>query len=513
MLQKNKVAQKLSADSPDWLLRDDPYHLGAPFAFLTTRFAEDPEQTDNLLKNLVSSSSGIYGTPTSFYRLMHLFNEKTFPPEEQEEYLRAALRSSLEADEELSALGLAGLGHKLHLKHDLSLNFVAIEALDRTQSLEDEKALWRSSPAGIKRSWEATRPAYAKLMKAIDQFDEGDKDAAAYLFSQIKNVYYKAQAKPYFDHYAKTIQKIHGWYVPLETKESPIGLLGVSPREGEQGGVIDLTLTLFNRLGSQTLSDEKTFTTNHAALIESNVPTIFNFDDNSLTVEEASVQSLDLPIAFEDTFGNLDLIKMTKSQSGATLLHVHSGKEKTTFLRVAESTLLPMAPEGTFKVTEEQSDMGILPEGAELTLTTNLSDPIQLMANNQPVAGKIFPIKGRLVHPAGTQPIAVKGFYNTQTKLIDLQFAYPLSGNDGRMARAVGRCQLLGRVMMCGSHPSHNNRQQYEAMSTLKLTKSDWQKWQQVQENRAKHLQPPEPKKAAPTAAQGISEDVSPTSE
>jgi|GEM_PF-2445970 len=490
-LKTTKVADKLSADNPEWLLRDEPFNLGAKFAFLQTRFAEKPLITDNILKDIVSSASNIYGTPTAFYRLMHLFNDTTFPPTERSQYLRAAIKNSLEKDKDLSALATAGIGYRLHKKHQLNLNFIATESLARTDDLTEERKLWQGAETDLRATWQTAQPAYFMLMQAIDAFDNNNKAEAANLFNQITSSYYLKQAEPYFAHYAKTVNNALGWYVPVNILQTPIAYISVHTANiNQRGSLTELDVSLINRVGSTRHNNPETLVSNHAAVYRSTLPGALDFNQNQITLDSSDKQQVILPEPFESIFGDVTRLKQGISKNGTQLLKVYTeegGSTPQTFIRVSALSTLPLFPTGSYEVEQliSPSDVntdGILAPKTIFSIAVDAADPITLASQGQAIGnGPIYPISGKMTHPSGTQPLKITGFFTPEKNLINLSFNYPLA-NENRFVKAAARCQQLGKKLICAAHNAHSNRQQYTSHTTGTMT--TWEAWQKAQTAR-----------------------------
>ncbi len=468
-LKDENISDALSSDTIDTLLKpqkDIAYDLGPKFTFMKTHFKDKPEVIDNQLKSLVLAAKGTYGTATALWKIFHLFDDTLFPIKERHIYLVNTLQDNLSKNDDLTVKDIIEKGLALHNTHkDIALNFIINEAFNRSSTLEDYEVIWQKSGEKLKEIIKNTRPEFAALMTGISLYKNNKKGEAGKLFATITKKDYLGFAQKYIDYYLDVFKDYKGVYITENTdKNMPVGIIIVTPAPDGVHQMMSLKFTFINRVGTVHTTNENTLQHSFGNTYRSDIIAQVDFDNMSVPISEKDRTSIKLPRKFEEVFGLISNIKLTRNKGIPTLsISVKDSSKIYTFRHFTQYINEPLFPDGRYSITQQISKSDehtdrVLPIGSLLKLAT---DPTPL----QPIAGKrvfgiVYKVSGTLLHPGENKEQPVEGFFNPNRYTTNLLFSYPLGKGQGTV-KAEMRCQALDGFLVCGAHNKHNDRRRH----------------------------------------------------
>ncbi len=470
---RTKLADSLSSETPDWLTQPATtvvLDLGPLWSFLQTHFESQPNVLNNLLRDLVNTAHGAWGTPTAVYRLYTLFDDSDFPPAERRTYLVNAIATSLVNDTVLSPEDRLTVAARLkHQFPELVLAPVVETALKDCKTLDDSRSLWKQSPQPVREVISAVRPQFASLMRGVDAWQSGDRNSAAKAFAAITDATYAGQISPYLMEIGSQLSEVEGLYANLTPGSSlptlvlrvTIPAFAVTESDSQLPPLTQLNISVLNRLGSlvttSPASGPNPLTTSYGTLRLASLPITLNLNRQQASIPQVALQRAAAPAAFETTYGNLKTLTFSSS---SVVVATAANPEPIRLTRLLVSASAIVWPDGRYSLTtpatqnipgESASSLrNLLPPGSLLTLT---SDHLLPNANNT------YPVTGELWHPGLSQPQEVSGTFNPQLMITDLTWNAPLPS--GGLVKAIGRCQTVPSRIICGAHYAHLARQQF----------------------------------------------------
>lgn len=470
-LSRRKILAELNAPTPHHLFatpHDATLDLGPLFTFMQQHFQNQPKVISGQLTTLIAKAEGTYGQATAMYRLGSYFPESTLSPQQQAEWLGAALEQALLADTTLSATTLAETAARLAELHPgLNLAPVMETALKRAESLEDQRTLWHNATPRMREVLRAIRPQFTQLMNGVDALQAHRLNEAARAFAELTQPQWRSEAAPFLEQFHQRLVSISGIYVPVSgaatTKTAAILL---QPQGLSGNGKLNMvSVTFLSRGGHVTESEPQTMRTNGMAVHRATLALPYNFDTATLALDVDTLAHGSQDGHFGTTYGALRGLKLQAQGSGATLLTVSdAGGTQTTYLRTLLDPTAPLRPDGTYLIQTalgkpEASTAAILPQGSLFTFST-AATPALPPTGADTTAHLIYPLEGQLRHPAAAQEIAFTGYFDPTLLLTTFTFHYPLPAS-GQPAAATVRCQTLAGPITCGMHHQNSARQAY----------------------------------------------------
>ncbi len=475
-MKRRKIADELNAATPDMLLKmpeEATVDLGPLFTFMQEHFADKPNVISAQLTTLISKAEGTYGQANAMYRLGSYFPPSTVSPEQQVQWLGAALEQALLADKTLSAVQLADTATRLAELHPgLNLAPLMETALKRAATLEDQRMLWQNATLRVREVLRAIRPEFTQLMMGIDAMSEKRLNQAALAFSTITQPAWRDEAQPFLEQFHQRLLDLSGIYIPVSGATTgktaaiilePQGLSGT-------GKLTHVSATFVSRGGQGTESEPENMRTNGMAVHRFTAALPYNFDTATLTLDSAILARTEQGGTFAATYGNLRTLKLQTGSNGTALLTVADARgTQTTYLRALIDTTTPLRPDGTYLIQANLSQANaptsyILPKGSLLTLSTKPT-LATAPAGADTKSTNIYPLEGTLRHPAATQEIQFTGYFDPDQLLSTFTFSYPLPAS-GQPAAATVRCQTLAGPITCGMHHQNSARQAYATYAT-----------------------------------------------
>lgn len=474
---RTKVADALSSETSSWLTQPSAtvvVDLGPLWSFMQTHFAAQPKVLNDVLRDLVNTAHGAWGTPTAVYRLYGNFDDRDFPPADRHAYLVSAIATSLVEDTALSPEERLTTAARLKQQFpELALAPVVETALKDCKTLDDSRALWQQSPQTVREVITAVRPQFAALMRGVDAWQSGDRNAAAKAFAIITDATYTSQLSPYLLEIGSQLSQVEGLYANLNGSQTGGGNLPTlalrvtvpafaTPAEASQlPPLTQLNLSVLNRLGSlvttSPASGPNALTTSYGTLRLATLPVTLNLNKQQAPIPQVALQRATAPAAFETTYGNLKTLTFTSS---SIIVTTAANPEPVRLTQLLVSASAVLWPNGRYSLTSPVAQnipgegaaslKNLLPPGSLLTLTADAT---------LPNPDNTYPVTGELWHPGLSQPQAISGTFNPQLLMTDLTWNAPLPS--GGLVKAVGRCQTVPSRIICGAHYAHLARQQF----------------------------------------------------
>jgi hypothetical protein len=469
-----KIPEKISADTADILLKKQNevrLDLGEKFAFLSKHFAKSPEVLDGQLKTLVLNAKGAYGTPVAFFKLYHLFNDRNFSMADRNEFLVGAIKDSLEKNEKITASEMVDIGYKLVQNHpDIPLIFVVSETLKRITSLDESRIVWKNSSREFREKLKNVKPQFTTLMEAIHLFDAGKKKQAFEMFSILSDEKYLKTAEEYITKFRKIIgnhkgifiadndvnEKMHAVFISVEPLSDPKKITSL----------LDVKVKIINAIGSVMIKSDTELTEDYGRTFSYTSSGKINPDLQILPISEEQRAGATLPQSFERTFGEIIGIKFAEDKEGnAIVLAITTDGTTYPFHRITSDIKTPLFPQGRFGITKQISGRNkntdhVMPIGTVISVATDEKRPIQPVHEGKKLA-IVYPITGEILHPSSPNPRQFTGFYGMDTHTMNFEYDYPLNRGSKGTLKAINRCQVLDKTILCASHNKHWSRLKY----------------------------------------------------
>lgn len=477
-MKRINIAAQLDTESPDLLLQEPDtiqLDLGPLFTFMQQYFAEEPQIITAQLTTLIANARGTYGPSTAMYRLNSLFPEEGMPSAKREEWLNQAITEAVSNDRKLSGPEIITLTIRLAKAHPgLSPAPLLESALARTSSLDEYRAIWKSSPDNLRGILSSIRPQFTSFMRGVDAYEAGKLNAAATSFSEITEPKWYAEAKSYFGKMQEILAQISGVYVPVTSLSSTkTGAIIISPAGLGSGALQSVSVTFVNRLGTLTESNPGTYNTTPAAIHRVTLSAPLDLDARRITLTEDVLDQLTESGSFSKLFGNINTLSirpgagkhngiLQASQDGS------AGPRTTlTLTRTLVSPQTALRPDGTYAIQSglnkpQPGTETILPTGTLITFKT-AAEPSSPPENFGLPARYVYAVSGTLNHPSTPTPIAFEGAYDPSTFALEFTFSYPLPSSK-LPVKAQVRCQALAGPLMCGAHHLHSPRLQFATL-------------------------------------------------
>ena len=470
-VEKEGVIKKISAETPDLLLKKQKevrIDLGPKYEFMKNFFKETPEVLDGQLKAMVLNAKGAYGTPVAFYRLYDLFADPKFTMKDKNEFLVGAIKDSLEKNKTITAPELVTVGYKLVQNHpDIPLIFIVSETLNRIKSLEESRLVWKAANKEFKERLKNVKPQFTTLMEAINLFDSGDMKKSFELFSVLSDETYLKTAEDYLTKFRKIVGDHKGIFIPdndVNEKMHAI-VISIEPLSSTKDvtTLLDVKVKIINALGSVMIKSDEKLTEDYGRTFSYASKGQINPDLQILPITEEQRAGAVLPQSFERTFGEIIGIKFDYNKDGeAIIMAITTDGTTYPFHRITSDTKTPLYPQGRFGITTQVSGKNkntdhVMPVGSILTIKTDEKRPIQPVHEGKKLS-IVYPFTGELLHPSSPIPRPFTGFYGADTHTINFEYDYPLSKGSQGTLKAISRCQVLDRNILCASHNKHWSR-------------------------------------------------------
>ncbi len=419
-------------------------------AYVLDHFKERPELIQRLLKKVSLEQPSTYG-PALFVLRMYDF----FPKGERLTLVENALRSGLRKDNISTAVEILEEGRELRKYYsNIQERFIVTEAVKRLDSLEEHQDFWESATASEKKVVEVAYPQNYSLMRALDEYDNGQvRDA----MNRLKNISDKALlkiAEPYFKEFSKLFKPFYGSYV-FTSADDNMRAFKVILSESKVN--LKLNVTLENLIG--TIFKEKNYQKDWGQTSSYTVTAEADPKDFKLTLGYTSRIQPKKNFSFERSFGFIESFLINEDGSLTAVLDTGKKYKGIRYAREDEEN----TPHKTYTAQAQQEDLTyfedaayILPKGSTFSISK---------AANAPKESKIYTLIIKKPHHKNTYEALIN--LNAQDQFsIQYDYMYKQTAYQAQL-----NCQLAGMYINCGAHNQHWNTDKYRQRILLKANK------------------------------------------